>query len=99
MELRLNISPSNEYSGLTSFRINWFDLAVQETLKSSPAQVESVNSLALSLFMVQLSHTYMTIRKKKKKHSFDYLFDKIMQIYFSIPFKILDLFKTFFPQY
>ena len=96
MELRLSICPSNEYSGLTSLRINWFDLlVVQETLKSSPApQVESVSSLVLSFFMVQLSHTYMTIRKK---HSFDYLFDKITQIYFSIPFKILDLFKTFSP--
>ena len=62
-----SISPSSEYSGLISFRINWFDLlTVQETLKSSPSQVESVNSLALSLFMVQLSHTYMTIRKKTK---------------------------------
>ena len=42
----LSISPSNEYSGLTSFRIDWFDLfAVQGTLKSSPAtQFESINS-------------------------------------------------------
>ena len=49
-----SISPSNEYSGLISFRINWFDcLAVQGTLKSllhSPVpQFESINSLALSL--------------------------------------------------
>ena len=35
MELQLQISPSNEYSGLISFRIDWFDLlAVQGTLKS-----------------------------------------------------------------
>ena len=35
LELQLNISPSNEYSGLISFRIDWFDLlAVQGTLKS-----------------------------------------------------------------
>ena len=41
-----SISPSNKYSGLTSFRIDWFDLfAVQGTLKSSPAtQFESINS-------------------------------------------------------
>ena len=46
------ISPSNEYSGLISFRVDWFGLlAVQGTLKeSSPApQFESINSLALSL--------------------------------------------------
>ena len=47
-----SISPSNEYSGLISFRIDWFDLlAVQSTLKSSPAsQFEGINSSALSLF-------------------------------------------------
>ena len=47
-----SISPSNEYSGLISFRIDWFDLlAVQRTLKSSPAsQFEGLNSSALSLF-------------------------------------------------
>ena len=46
-----NISPSNEYPGFISFRIDWFDLpAVQGTLKSSPAtQFKSINSLALSL--------------------------------------------------
>ena len=60
-----NISPSNEYSGLISFRINWFNLlAVQETLESSPApQFKSINSSALSLLMVQLSNLYMTIGK------------------------------------
>ena len=45
-----SISLSSEYSELISFRIDWFDLAVQGTLKSSPApQFESINSLALSL--------------------------------------------------
>ena len=46
-----SISPSNEYSGLISFRINWFDLlAVQGTLKSSlTPQFKSVDSSALSL--------------------------------------------------
>ena len=45
-----SISPSNEYSGLISFRMNWFDLlAVQGVLKSSPTpQFESINFLALS---------------------------------------------------
>ena len=53
-----NISPSNEYSGLTSFKIDWFDLlAVQETLKSlSPApQFKSINSLTLSLVLTLVS--------------------------------------------
>ena len=45
-----SISPSNEYSGLISFRIAWLDLlAVQGTLESSPTpQVKSINSLVLS---------------------------------------------------
>ena len=59
-----SLSPFKEYSGLISFRIDWFDLlAVQprDSLKSSPApQFESINSSVLSLLMVQLSHPYMT---------------------------------------
>ena len=60
-----NISPSNEYSGLISFSIDWFDLAVQGTLKSL---LQYCNSKALILrhstfFMVQLSHPYMTTGK------------------------------------
>ena len=52
MELQLHNSPFNEYSGLISFRIDWFDLlAVQGTLKSffSNTQFKNINSLALSL--------------------------------------------------
>ena len=46
-----SMSPSNEYSGLISFRIDWFDLlAVRETLEFSPApQFESINFLAFNL--------------------------------------------------
>ena len=59
-----SISPSNEYSGLILFRIDWFDLfAVQGTLKSPSPQFKSISSLALSLHMVQLSHPYMTTGK------------------------------------
>ena len=60
-----SISPSNEYSGLISFRIDWFNLlAVQGTLKFSPTpQFKSINSLVLSFFIVQLSHPYMTSGK------------------------------------
>ena len=48
-----SISPSNEYSGLTFFRMNWLDLfAVQGTLESSPAlQFISINSLVLSFLL------------------------------------------------
>ena len=61
-----SISLSNEYSGLISFRIGWFDLfAVQGTLKClSPApQFKSINSLVLSLLLIQLSHPYTTTGK------------------------------------
>ena len=45
-----NISPSNEHPGLISLRMDWLDLlAVQGTVKSSPAQFKSISSLALSL--------------------------------------------------
>ena len=61
-----SISPSNEYSGLTSFRIDWFDLlAVQGTLKSL-LQHHSSKASGLrysAFFMVQLSHPYMTTGK------------------------------------
>ena len=61
-----SISPSNEYSGLISFRINWFDLyAVQGTLKSPLQHHSSKASLCQcsAFFMVQLSHPYMTTGK------------------------------------
>ena len=61
-----NISPSNEYSGLISFRIDWLDLlAVQGTLKSL-LQHHSSKPWILqhsAFFIVQLSHPYMTIGK------------------------------------
>ena len=61
-----SISPSNEYSGLISFRADWFDLlAVQRTLKSllQHSSSKSINSWHSALFMVQLSHPYMTAGK------------------------------------
>ena len=60
------ICPSNEYSGLISFRIDWFDLlAVQGTLKSLLQHHSSKASIlqCLAFFMVQLSHPYMTTGK------------------------------------
>ena len=61
-----SISPSNEYSGLIPFRIDWFDLlAVQETLKSLLQYHSSKASILQhsAFFMVQLSHPCMTTRK------------------------------------
>ena len=62
----LSISPSNEYSGLISFRIDWFDfLAVQETLESLLRPHSSKASIlqCSAFFMVQLSHLYMATGK------------------------------------
>ena len=62
----LNISRSNEYPGLISFRIDWFDLlVVQRTLKSLLQHHNSKASIlqCSAFFMVQLSHPYMTIGK------------------------------------
>ena len=59
-------SPSNEYSGLISFRMDWLDLfAVQGSLKSLLQQYSSKVSVLQhsAFFMVQLSHPYMTTGK------------------------------------
>ena len=61
-----NISPSNDYLGLISFRIDWFDLlAIQGTLKSLLQHHSSKASILWhsAFFMVQLSHPYMTTGK------------------------------------
>ena len=61
-----SISPSNEYSGLISFRMDWLGLlAVQETLKSFLQHHSSKASIlqCSAFFIVQLSHPYMTIGK------------------------------------
>ena len=61
-----SISPYNEYLGLISFRMDWFDLlGVQETFTSLPQHHSSkVSILRVSaFFIVQLSHPYMTTRK------------------------------------
>ena len=64
--LSVGISPSNEYSGLISFRIDWFDLlAVQGTLTSLLQHHSSKASILQhsAFFMVQLSYPYMTAGK------------------------------------
>ena len=66
LSFSFSISPSNEYSGLISFRIDWFHfLAVQGTFKSL-LQYHSLKASVLQhspFFMVQLSHMYMTTGK------------------------------------
>ena len=61
----LSISPSNEYSGLISFRMDWLDLpAVQGTLKSLLQHSSKASILPCSaFFIVQVSHLYMTTGK------------------------------------
>ena len=61
-----NISPTNEYSGLISFRMDWLDLlAVQGTLKSLLQHHSSKASIlrCSAFFILQLSHSYMTTGK------------------------------------
>ena len=68
----ISISPSNEYSGLISFMIDWFDLlSVQGTFKSLLQHHNSKASMlpCSAFFMVQLLRPYMTTGKN---HSFDY---------------------------
>ena len=80
----LSISPSNEHSGLISFRIDWFDLlAVQGTLKSLlTPQFKSINSLALS-FILQLSNPYMTTEKTIALTRRTFV-DKVMSLLFNM---------------
>ena len=67
-----SISPSNEYSGLISFSIDWFDLlAIQGTQESSTApQFKSINSSALSLLY---GPALTSVYDYWKDHSFDYI--------------------------
>ena len=60
-----NISPSNEHSGLISFRMDWLDLAVRGILKSLLQHHSSKISIlwCSAFFIVQLSHPYMTSGK------------------------------------
>ena len=65
-----SIGPSHEYSGLISFRIDWFDLAVQGTFQESSIapQFKSINSLVFSFLY---SPTLTSIHNYWKNHSFD----------------------------
>ena len=69
-----SVSPSNEYSGLISFRIDWFDLAVQGTLKSILQHLSSKASILWrsAFFIVRFSPPYMTTGKTSSQ-SFEHL--------------------------
>ena len=78
-------SPSNEYSGLISFRIDWFDLAVQGILKNLLQYHNSKASiLRLSaFFIVQLSHPYMTTGKNTALTRWIFI-GKVMSLLFNM---------------
>ena len=78
-----SISPSNAYSGLISFRMDWLDLlAVQGTLKSLLQHYSSEASIlrCSAFFIVQLSHPYMTTGKIKALTRQTFV-DKVMSLF------------------
>ena len=78
-------SPSNEYSGLISFRINWFDLlAVQGTPKSLAQHYLSKASILWhsAVFIFQLSHAYMTTGKTIALTTWNFV-GKVMSVFFN----------------
>ena len=92
-----NISPSNKYSGLISYRIDWLDLlAVQGTLKSLLQHYSSKASILQhsAFFVVQLSHPYMTTGKTiaLTRQSF---IGKVMSLLFNMLSKLV---ITFLPK-
>ena len=80
-----SITLSKEHSGLISFRIDWFDLAVQGTLKSLLQHHSSKASIlwCSAFFMVQLSHPYMTTGKTIALTRWTF-FGKVMSLLFNI---------------
>ena len=88
-----SVSPPNEYSGLISFRIDWFDLlAVQGTLKSLQHYSSKASIFQLSaFFIVQLSHPYMTPGKTITWTRWTFV-GKVM----SLLFNMLSRFVSFF---
>ena len=81
-----SISPSNEYSGLISFRMDWLDFsAVQGTLKSLHQHHSSKASILWhsTFFIVQLSHPYMTIGKTTALTRWAFI-GKVMSLLFNI---------------
>ena len=91
-----NLSLSNEYSGLISFRMDWLDLlAVQGTQEYSPKpQFKSINSLALSFLYSPLSHPYMTTGKTIALTRWTFV-GNVMSLLFNMLFRLV---ITFLPR-
>ena len=92
-----NISPSNEHSGLISFRMDWLDLlAVQGTLKSLLQHHSSKASIlqCSGFFIVQLSHPYMITGKTIALTRWTFV-DKVMSLLFNM---LSSLVITFLPR-
>ena len=92
-----NISPSNEHPGLISFRMHWLDLlAVQGTLKSLLQHHSSKASILLhsALFILQLSHPYMTTGKTIALTRWTFV-DKVMSLLFNMLSRLV---ITFLPR-
>ena len=92
-----NISPSNEYSGLISFRMNWLDpLAVQGTLKSLLQHHSWKTSILLSsaIFIAQPSHLYMNTGKTIPLTKWTFV-DKVMSLLFNMLSRLV---ITFLPR-
>ena len=92
-----SISPSNEYSGLVSFRIDWFDLLeVEGTLKSLLQHHSSKASILWhsAFFTVQLSHPYTTTGKTTALTKWTFV-GKVMSLLLNILSRLI---ITFFPR-
>ena len=97
LEFQLSISPSNEYSGLISFRMDWLDLCVvQGTRKSLLQHHGSKASILLcsAFFIVQLSHPYMTTGQTIALTRWNFV-GKVMSMLFNM---ISRLVITFLPR-
>ena len=91
-----NISPSNEYSGLISFRMDWLDLlAVQGTLKSFLQHYSSKASVlqCSAFFIVQLSHPYVTTGKIVALTRWTFV-GKVMSLLFNTLSRLIATFLT-----
>ena len=89
-----SISPSNEYSGLISFRMDCLDLtAVQGTLKSLLQHHSSKASIlkCSAFFIVQISHPYMTTRKTIALTRWTFV-DKVMSLLFNMLSRLITAF-------
>ena len=83
--ISFNISPSNEYSGQISFRMDWLDLLAVQGLKSLLQHHSSKASILwhVAFFIVQLSHTYMTAGKNIALTRWTF-FGKVMSLLFNM---------------